>query len=269
MSQICGEVEYQIQKVAEIAAYLWERGWVERNGGNISINLTGLAGADDLASGHGRFIAQPCPAESSGMLLFVTATGERIRDLRHRLGEVSCIIRVDEMATGYTLLWGGQNNPELRPTSEFISHLRIHLENRDKAGPLKRCIVHAHPTELIGMSHFPQFDEEPEKFCRTLWSMLPEVRLFVPRGISLQPYVLPGSEKLAQLTINGLRQADVVVWQKHGALAAGTDAVEAFALLDVSNKGASIYLHCLAAGVIPQGLDDKQLRELQETYLTK
>ena len=29
----------EIGKVAEVAGYLWEKGWSDRNGGNITVNL--------------------------------------------------------------------------------------------------------------------------------------------------------------------------------------------------------------------------------------
>ena len=31
-----------ISQIAEVAGYLWERGWAERNGGNISYNITDI-----------------------------------------------------------------------------------------------------------------------------------------------------------------------------------------------------------------------------------
>ena len=36
------KLECQIADVAEVAGYLWQRGWAERNGGNISVNITDL-----------------------------------------------------------------------------------------------------------------------------------------------------------------------------------------------------------------------------------
>ena len=30
----------EVNKVAETAGYLWEKGWAERNGGNITVNVT-------------------------------------------------------------------------------------------------------------------------------------------------------------------------------------------------------------------------------------
>lgn len=35
-------LDRRIAEVAEVAGYLWERGWAERNGGNISVNVTEL-----------------------------------------------------------------------------------------------------------------------------------------------------------------------------------------------------------------------------------
>ena len=32
----------EIDRIAEVAGYLWTKGWAERNGGNISVNLTTL-----------------------------------------------------------------------------------------------------------------------------------------------------------------------------------------------------------------------------------
>ena len=32
----------EVEKVAEVAGYLWQKGWAERNGGNITINITEL-----------------------------------------------------------------------------------------------------------------------------------------------------------------------------------------------------------------------------------
>ena len=30
----------EIEKTAEVAGYLWQNGWAERNGGNITVNIT-------------------------------------------------------------------------------------------------------------------------------------------------------------------------------------------------------------------------------------
>ena len=30
----------EVNNVAEVAGYLWQKGWAERNGGNITVNIT-------------------------------------------------------------------------------------------------------------------------------------------------------------------------------------------------------------------------------------
>ena len=32
----------EVEKIAEVAGYLWQNGWAERNGGNITVNVTDL-----------------------------------------------------------------------------------------------------------------------------------------------------------------------------------------------------------------------------------
>ncbi len=58
--------------------------------------------------------------------------------------------------------------------------------------------------------------------------MLPEVRAFVPRGIGIVPYCMPGSQVMADGTTTQLRHHDVAIWEKHGAVATGIDALQAF-----------------------------------------
>lgn len=85
--------------------------------------------------------------------------------------------------------------------------------------------------------------------------MLPEIRVFVTNEIMNASYELPGSEILANHTIEGLKRRDVILWSKHGALAVGKDA---FDYIDVANKGALIYLKCLSYGYVPVGMTDDQ-----------
>ena len=33
-------LEAEVMKIAEVAGYLWQNGWAERNGGNITVNVT-------------------------------------------------------------------------------------------------------------------------------------------------------------------------------------------------------------------------------------
>jgi Ribulose-5-phosphate 4-epimerase and related epimerases and aldolases len=256
------KVAEEIGKISEVAGYLWQREWAERNAGNISLNITGLQSISAVDKEGKAFYECKMPAEASGMLIFITGTGERLRDLRFTPERAACIIAINDDATGYHIVWGGEGNPNIRPTSEFISHLAIHLFNV-KEGNGHRCVLHTHPLELIAISHHKEIGKNEEMLNNALWSMLPEIRVFVPKGIFVAPYELPGSEALANLTIEGLKKRSVILWSKHGALATGEDAIKAFDYIDVANKGAKIYLMCLQAGFVPEGMSQKDMKDLE------
>jgi len=253
-------VQKEIDKVSQIAGYLWEREWAERNAGNISINLTDYFKGENLENSD-RVISFDFPKEAAGLVVFVTGTGCHLRHLIDRVDEVACIIKINAEANAYSIVWGG-GKENFRPTSELISHVKIHLFNVEN-NPAHKTIVHTHPIELIVMSHHPLFQNE-QKFNHALWKMCPEIRVFVPRGVDCTPYALSGTEALADLTIKGLQNRDVVLWEKHGALASGEDAEIAFDYLDVANKGAKLLLTAWNSGFEPVGLTDAELKELEQ-----
>lgn len=96
--------------------------------------------------------------------------------------------------------------------------------------------------------------------------MIPETRAFCPKGLGIVPYELPGSERLADRTIEQLGDYDVVMWEKHGALAVGEDPVEAFDMIDTLSKSAQIYLTARAMGFEPAGMTAGQMDEMKEAF---
>ena len=254
----------EIDKVSETGKYLWEKGWAEKNGGNISVNLTELVKAPKNLKRFEYVPIKEYPKGSAGMMFFVKRTGERIRDMVHPK-KGGCIVRIDDDVKGYHILWEGAGLKESRATSEFISHVMIHVD-KVESGSDQRAVVHTHPVELIALSHNPKYAHDEKLLNRVLWGMLPEVRAHVPRGIAITQYTMPGSKRLAELTLEGLRRCDVVIWNKHGATASGTDALVAFDLIDVANKGAAILLRSLASGFEPEGMTDKEMDDFEKEF---
>jgi rhamnulose-1-phosphate aldolase len=254
-------VKAELDKVSEVAGYLWERGWTERNGGNVSVNLTGMEDQVPVPAKTASVPAADLPPEAAGLTLFITGAGERLRDLRPPI-RAGSVIRFDGEAKGYRILWSAADPWAFRATSELPSHLLIHLDLSARETD-HRAVVHCHPLHLTALSHHPRYGHDEQLLTRTLWGMLPEVRVFVPSGVAIAPYALPGSRELADLTVEGLRRADMVLWSKHGITASGRDVREAFDLIDVAEKGAAILLGCLAAGYQPEGLSDDQMGELE------
>jgi rhamnulose-1-phosphate aldolase len=96
--------------------------------------------------------------------------------------------------------------------------------------------------------------------------MIPETKAFCPLGLGIVPYTLPGSVDLAKGTLKELEKYDVVMWEKHGVFAKGTDVMDAFDQIDVLTKSAKIYLDCKAMGYEPEGMTDEQMKEMTKAF---
>ena len=112
----------EIEQVTKVASYLWQREWIERNGGNISINLTQFF-EEDYIPELVNFTEQKLPKEVGGLFLFVTGAGCYIRSLIDDIENASCIVYINKEATGYSIIWGGKQDC-FRPTSEMASHFK-------------------------------------------------------------------------------------------------------------------------------------------------
>lgn len=150
------------------------------------------------------------------------------------------------------------------PTSELPSHLLMHNYLK-VSGKDNKVVLHTHPTDLIGLTHCKPFLNS-EYITRLLWSMIPECRIIVPRGIGIVPYEIPGTLELARATIKQLEKHDVVFWEKHGILAVGNDIIECFDAIDTLSKSAQIYFSARMAGYEPEGMTDRQLDDLVEAF---
>jgi rhamnulose-1-phosphate aldolase len=258
------KVKAIVAEISDTARYFWEKGWAERNAGNISVNITDLLPRNP-------YIFDSCEVKqlSREMLLLgrniflLTATGIRMRDLASNPGKGLCMIQVDPHGNGYRLAESRANllaGPKLLPTSELPTHLAIH-EMLRQANPDTKVVIHAHVPEFIALSQIREF-KSADAINRLLWSMHPETKMFVPRGVGFVPYVLPGTESIAAMTVKELESHSVVVWEKHGLIATGNSVTETFDTMDLLAQSAKIFFLCKNAGYNPEGLSDSQVREI-------
>ncbi len=252
----------EIEKVAEVAGYLWEKGWAERNGGNIVVNVTehideGIKALPALAPAVP--MAQKLP-DLEGQWFFCKGTNRRMRDLARWPMENGSIIRICPGCESYEIV---ADNP-VKPTSELASHLAMHALMRRRGGAYKASL-HTHPIELVAMTHHRPFLEK-DILTHLLWSMIPETRAFCPKGLGIIPYEMPSSSALADATVAQLDEYDVVMWEKHGVCAVGPEIGEAFDQVDVLNKAALIYEAGRNMGFIPEGMTDAQMDELKVAF---
>ena len=252
----------EVEKTAEVAGYLWQNGWAERNGGNITVNITDLV--DDEVK------AMPAISEVKqigvtlpylkGCYFYCKGTGKRMRDLARWPMDNGSVIRILDDCASYVIIADNVVNP----TSELPSHLSVHNRMIEK-GSNYRATVHTHPIELIAMSHTKKFMGK-DVLTNILWSMIPETKAFCPLGLGIVPYELPGSVKLADATMAELENYDVVMWEKHGVFAKGLDAMDAFDQIDVLSKSAKIYINAKCMGFEPDGMTQEQMHEMTVAF---
>ena len=256
------ELAHKIEEVAEVAGYLWQKGWAERNGGNITINITEFADDEmrSLAPISGPMPIGVTLPHLRGCWFFCKGTNRRMRDLARRPMENGSVIRILDDCASYEIV---ADNP-VRPTSELPAHLSMH-ERMIASGNGYRAALHTHPIDLVAMSHNPEFLKK-DVLTNLLWSMIPETRAFCPKGLGIVPYRMPSSVELAERTVEELRDYDVVLWEKHGVCAVAENIVEAFDMVDTLSKSAQIYMTARNMGFIPEGMSQAQMDELKQAF---
>ena len=267
------ELKQRIDQVAEVAGYLWQKGWAERNGGNIVVNVTEQI---NMYGCHSVTALQRLPQCDSptnpiaigttlphlkGCYFFCKGTNRRMRDLARWPMQNGSIIRILDDCAHYEII----ADEPVKPTSELPSHLSVHNYLISKGSPYKASL-HTHPIELVAMTHHQPFLEK-DVLTKILWSMIPETRAFCPKGLGIVPYLLPSSVALGEATLKTLNEGyDVVMWEKHGVFAVDTDIMSAFDQVDVLNKAAQIYMSARSMGFEPEGMSDAQMKELSDAF---
>lgn len=255
-----------ISEIAEVAQYLWEKGWAERNAGNISVNITSLFPRTTYYFDDCSVIplSQDFPLLKMNIFL-LTATGVRMRDLAKAPEKGLCLAQVDATGRGYKMAEFHSGLPSRQkhtPTSELPTHMAIQ-EMLKRSQPEMKALVHAHVPEFIALSQIKEF-KSTAALNKMLFGMHPETKMFVPKGVGFVPYSLPGTESIASATVKELELHPVVVWEKHGLLGTGSSVIEAFDTMDLLTKSAKIFLLCKNAGYEPEGLTDKQIEDLMQ-----
>ncbi len=252
----------EINEVAEVAGYLWQKGWAERNGGNIVVNITELV--DDEIKQMAP-ISDVTPIGTTlpylkGCYFYCKGTNMRMRDLARWPMENGSVIRILDDCASYVII----ADAPVKPTSELPSHLCMHNYLLSKGSSYKASL-HTHPIDLIAMTHHKPFLQK-DVLTNLLWSMIPETKAFCPRGLGIIPYALPSSMELAEATIQELEEYDVVMWEKHGVCAVGEDIMAAFDQVDVLSKSAQIYINARSMGFMPDGMSQEQMKEMTVAF---
>ncbi len=236
------------QELKTISALLFENGWAEANGGNISIHLNKPLSfqADSIA------LEKSYP-ELENESFAITVSGSRMRDIARDLNSNICVVKIINNGTAYIV-----NPADAFPSSELPAHLAVHSKLAQYHS-VNRVFLHTHPPHLIALSQ----KLKPPQLIETLVRMFPEAALMLYNNIQVLPYIASGSQKLAELTAQAIGNAHGVLWSGHGMCATGKDISSAFDVVDVAEKAARIAL-LLGDGLMTAGLSQEQLDDIIE-----
>ncbi|MEY8446400.1 rhamnulose-1-phosphate aldolase [Enterococcus ratti] len=252
-----------VKEMIETTANLYRLGWDERNGGNLSYLLKEeeitpfLDPKKVIRRLSMSFDARPL----AGSYFIVTGSGRYFKNVASAPAENLGIIRVAENGQTLELLWGLEN--ECLPTSELPTHFMSHVA-RLKVDPAHRIVLHCHASHLLAMSFTHELDER--LFTRTLWQMCTECLVVFPEGISIVPWMVPGTIEIGEATAKKMKETRLVLWPQHGIYGAGKDMDEVFGLIETAEKAAQVYTYVKAQGSILQTITDEKLWRLAEAF---
>lgn len=244
---------------------MYDHGWDERNGGNISLLLEEADVAPYVdVNAVLRTIPTGFDAPSLvGKYFLVTGTGKYFKNVQYDPAANLGLIRIADDGKTAELLWGYSDGG--RFTSELPAHLMSHVE-RLKINPANRVVMHCHPANLLAMTYVHDLDERA--FTRTLWQMCTECIVVFPDGVNVLPWMVCGTNAIGEATAEKMRTARLVVWAQHGIYGAGADLDETFGLIETAEKGAEIYMK-IAHLPWKQTITDEQLHLLEERFSVK
>lgn len=240
---------------------MYDHGWDERNGGNVSLLLEESQVNDYVDGVVLREIPTgfSCP-ELDGKYFLVTGTGKYFKNVQYAPEINLGLVRLTDGGETAQLLWGFADGGKF--TSEFPAHMMSHAA-RLKIDLQNRVVMHCHPANLLAMTYVHMLDEK--QFTRTLWQMCSERIVVFPDGVNVLPWMLCGTNEIGEATAKKMQDYRLVVWSMHGIYGAGKTMDEAFGLIETAEKAAQIYM---LTAHLPRinTITDNQLKLLAEAF---
>jgi rhamnulose-1-phosphate aldolase len=209
-------------------------------------------------------LPEPAPG-LAGMAFLVTGSGRRLREIKDDPpANLGCLIVDPDGCTAQ--LHTSHRRLFERLTSEFNSHLAVHLDQVKRTGTNFHAVIHAQPLHLTYLSHVPRYRDE--QYLNThLLRWQPELIVNLPEGMGLVPFMLPGSPELMAATVESLRTHRVVVWAKHGVMSRSDQSVKrAGDRIEYAETGAHYEYLNLMNGEQADALAPDEMRQICEAF---
>lgn len=252
-----------VKEMMDTTSNLYRLGWDERNGGNISYLLKEEEVAPFLDLDH---VIRKIPmifdaTKLIGKYFIVTGSGKYFKNVAAAPSENLGVLRVGKDGKTVEVLWGLDNDAV--PTSELPSHFMSHIA-RLEVDPENRIIMHNHASHLLAMTFTHDLSERA--VTRTLWQMCTESLVVFPDGISVIPWMVPGTNEIGEATAAKMKETRLVLWPQHGIYGAGKDMDEVFGLIETAEKAAQVYTYVCAQGGVKQTITDDELWSLADAF---
>lgn len=253
-----------IKEMCEATRNLWNNGWAERNGGNISYRIDEEEVQFYLDTNRVVYEAAlgfEIP-ELAGMIFLVSGSGKYFKNVWQNPADNLVILKIGKEGKHYQVLWGLETGGI--PTSELASHLKCHAV-RLRQDSEHRVILHTHSIAISAMTFVHDLDEN--RFTKTLWEMITECLVVFPDGVAVLPWMVAGTVALGEASAEKMAYSRIVVWPHHGIMGAGQSMDDAFGLVETAEKAADIYMRAIAAPTgIVQKITDQQLWDLADRF---
>ena len=253
-----------VQQMRKVTWNLYQHGWDERNGGNVSYRLTKQE-VGQYGDVHEVKRTIPIKFDASalaGQYFLVTGTGRYFKNVKDFPERDTGLVRINQDGQSVDLLWGFSDGGQ--PTSEFPAHLMTHIQ-RLKQDPNQRVVMHCHPTNTIAITFTLPWKEK--LFSRILWKMQAESIVVFPEGVGVLPYMTPGTNEIGQATAEKMGQYRIVLWPLHGIFGVGDSIDETYGLIETVEKAATIYTAIQAqGGQFVNEITDENLEQLAERF---
>lgn len=252
-----------VKEIGEITSNMYRLGWNERNGGNISV----LVDESEIKSYvNTKKIIRDLPLaeafpEFAGKYFIVTGTGKYFKNVAKNPAENLGLIRIADDGSCAHLIWGYTAGGSY--TSEIIMHLGAHKQ-RLNVDPNQRVVMHAHPVNILSMTHIFPWDEK--KLTKELWSTCTECIVIFPDGVALLPWMVSSSPEIGLASAEKFKDFRILVWALHGCTVTGTSLDEAFGLLETIEKGAEIYMKIQNSNHERHSIEDSMLKAVVDDF---
>ena len=209
-----------IYELCHVTYDMWNKGWDEYNGGNVSYRLTKEEASSieaDLEGTSYTYYTEnrkevevlDVPEHVQGEYLLITASGSHFRTLCLQPHEDTGIIQLTPK--GYRVVAGFVTGK--RPTSEIFMHILAHAA-RLKVDSNHRVVIHNHATNIVIYSLLDEVTSE--SLTLDLWSVLTESIVVFHDGIAVLPWGVPGTQLIGDDTARELETHRLVVWLNMG-----------------------------------------------------